>query len=55
MVYKLYIQRLVPFAKKEIKPVVKICIMHCYCHNYAAKVINILRNQNCTKPFLHIY
>lgn len=42
--YKLYIQRLDPFAKKEIK-VAKICIIY-FSHNYAAKVINILLNQN---------
>lgn len=46
--YKLYIQRLDPFAKKEIK-VAKICIIY-FSHNYAAKVTIILINQNriCT-------
>ena len=31
--YKLYIQRLVLFAEKEIEPVAKICITCCHCHN----------------------
>ena len=41
------------FAKKEIEPVVKICIMCCHCHNYVANVIIILRNQNTIKPFFN--
>lgn len=51
--YKLYIQRLDPFAKKEIK-VAKICIISC-SHNYAAKVINILIYQNRLYIFFHFH
>ena len=31
--FKLYTQRLASFAKKEIKPIVKICIMYCHRNN----------------------
>lgn len=39
MVYKLYIQRLVSFAKKEIEPVI-ICKIRC-CHNYYVAKVTI--------------
>ncbi|GGZ73064.1 hypothetical protein GCM10007028_07700 [Algibacter mikhailovii] len=51
--FKLYTQRLVSFAKKEI--VVKICIIYCHRSYYAAKVKNYLRKQNLKKPFLQNY